>query len=481
MESHPASVLPPVSELLCVLPPISELLRDADNSPMARTPTPVPTPETGTCKREWPAAGAISPEPVSTDGNIDRAVTPDEPSNPEASPPADQQLTVLGSESAPHTITSSMGRAATQESVAAFASEDTSPYHIPPLHSLDLPYEVPPVDRRWPSRSNLAHCHALNPVQSADGWQEQQTIFRLLRASRFRKRASKRRGRPLAYVTLSDQQILGMLKTWAFLLPRDPLECIRELPAGNTLRSIRQVLGLPEVWLGIDGTVNYLRVLDADHEGRSRLRPLSRRLAQIYLYLSYKTLSRKGDHPVITRVLDAYHDDPNIAKPKELRRRRLSGFHLRRGRWWWRFATSLGFGLLLVADDKLIKGLYVCSSFSSSAPTDNPRGSHSFTNDQIDAFITFVLHTRPGTVRLFESLTSMAISLLGGIVPINIRHNLMNEVNGPLRRHAINRARGEDQQALVFQRPWNTWEVMDTRSVAKLRRTEFFVSLRSTG
>ncbi|KAL5362281.1 hypothetical protein BJX96DRAFT_177014 [Aspergillus floccosus] len=451
MESHPANVLPPVSELLCVLPPISELLRAADNSPMARTPTPVPTLETGSRKSEWPAAGATSPEPVST--------------NPEASSPADQQLTVLGSESAPHTIASSMGRAAAQESVAAFASGDTSPYHIPPLRSLDLVYEVPPVDRRWPSRSILAHYHALNPVQSAGGWQEQQTTFRLLRSSRFRKRASNRRGRPLANVALSDQQILGMLKTWAFLLPRDPLECVRELPAGNTLRSIRHVLGLPEVWLGIDGTVNYLRVLDADHEGRSRLRPLSRRFAQIYLYLSYKTLSRNGDDSVITRVLDAYHDDPNIAKPKELRRRRLSAFHLRRGRWWWRFATSLGFGLLLVADDKLIKGL----------------GSHSFTNDQIDAFITFVVHTRPGTVRLFESLTPMAISLLGGIVPINIRHNLMNEINGPLRRHAINRARGEDQQALAFQRAWNTWEVMDTRSVAKLRKTEFLVSLRSTG
>lgn len=121
---------------------------------------------------------------------------------------------------------------------------------------------------------------------------------------------------------------------------------------------MRAVLGLPEVWEGIEGAVNYMRVLDADLENRSILRPLSRRFAQIYLDLNYEALSANGDHAV-ARVLDAYHDDPNLAKRTAFRRNRFSTIHVRRGRWWWRLATSLGFGLILVTDDMLIKTLYV--------------------------------------------------------------------------------------------------------------------------
>lgn len=67
-----------------------------------------------------------------------------------------------------------------------------------------------------------------------------------------------------------------------------------------------------------------------------------------------------GHGTVVNRVLDACHDEPNITQPRESCRDKFSTIHVRRGKWWWRFAACLGFGILLVADDQLIRRLYVC-------------------------------------------------------------------------------------------------------------------------
>lgn len=226
----------------------------------------------------------------------------------------------------------------------------------------------------------------------------------------------------------------------------------------------------------MNGAVNYLRVLDANDYDRSKpkLTPLSLRFAQISLYLNYEALAAMGNCAVTTGVLDAYHDDLNIAKPAKARRDRLSGIHVRRGRWWWRFAASLGFGILLVADTRLIKALSVHSSPCRDFANLPPRSSDSFTNDQIDAFIAFALRARPGTVRLFRSLEPVAWSLLFGTVPPGVRHDLEN---GLLSASAIHRAHGEDQQALALLRTSDPWEVEDTRILANKTKTDFLDSV----
>lgn len=88
---------------------------------------------------------------------------------------------------------------------------------------------------------------------------------------------------------------------------------------------------------------------------------------------------------------------------------------------------------------------------------------------------------RPGTVRLFESLKPVAMSLLFGTVPAHIRHNLLNDANGLLRQGAINVAHGEDQQALALQHAWNDWELMNTKYAANKMKTKFLMSLQSNG
>lgn len=67
-----------------------------------------------------------------------------------------------------------------------------------------------------------------------------------------------------------------------------------------------------------------------------------------------------GNGSVVNSILDACHDEPMTTPQRESFRDRFSTIHVRQGRWWWRFAACLGFSILLVANDQLIQGLYVC-------------------------------------------------------------------------------------------------------------------------
>lgn len=48
------------------------------------------------------------------------------------------------------------------------------------------------------------------------------------------------------------------------------------------------------------------------------------------------------------------------------------------------------------------------------------RLNNKFSNAQIDAFITFALRTRPGTIQLYHLLELVAMSLLSGKLPANL-------------------------------------------------------------
>ena len=105
------------------------------------------------------------------------------------------------------------------------------------------------------------------------------------------------------------------------------------------------------------------------------------------------------------------------------------------------------------------------------------RCSDKFTNDQIDAFITFVQYTRPGTVRLFQSLEPVAKSIMNGEVPMTFSQTILGDSTGPLTQNALAIAHNEDQQALALQWTDGTWVVEDTRDVADEKMAEFLAFL----
>jgi hypothetical protein len=129
-------------------------------------------------------------------------------------------------------------------------------------------------------------------------------------------------------------------------------------------------LGLPVQWRGIEAAADYLRVLDED-EKSPYLIPIAKRIGQVLLYFNYEELCR---HPkkclpcpsskahsthVLNSILVAYWDDPRYSKSPQCRRDKITGYHVRRGRWWWRLAGTLGVGILLLGNPSLINVMYV--------------------------------------------------------------------------------------------------------------------------
>lgn len=136
-------------------------------------------------------------------------------------------------------------------------------------------------------------------------------------------------------------------------------------------------LGLPAVWVGIEGAVNYIRVLDA-HAAKPFLSPVAERIAQVLLYLNYEELCSHPENYFLTpipkgkgvktfvynAILDAYPDNPRKTMSMQAQRNRISSYHVRRGRWWWKLAGTLGVGILLVADSTLQSIMYVLNSLA---------------------------------------------------------------------------------------------------------------------
>lgn len=153
---------------------------------------------------------------------------------------------------------------------------------------------------------------------------------------------------------LDIEETKKIIKVGARLLTQDHFRILRPLfDGGADMSSSLKRLGLPEEWVGVNGAVNYLRVLEKDKDKRISfsLDPLARRVAQVLLYLNYMSLRKKGEQDLVTCILDAYHDDPNKSKGKVYRQKNFHTYYMRLGRWWWRLAVYLGLGILLVADD----------------------------------------------------------------------------------------------------------------------------------
>lgn len=171
---------------------------------------------------------------------------------------------------------------------------------------------------------------------------------------------------------LEEKRIRRVLEAEGHLLTKDPCGMLRPLLGEwnkNMLHGLH-ALGLPVLWKGIQGAVNYLRVLDADETSRF-LDPIAKRVGQVLLYINYAELCK---HPkkccppstskpnvthILNCILDAYPDDPRISMSPQSRRNKISGYHVRRGRWWWRLAGTLGVGVLLIGDNSLMSVMCV--------------------------------------------------------------------------------------------------------------------------
>lgn len=171
--------------------------------------------------------------------------------------------------------------------------------------------------------------------------------------------------------TLNENRFQDILRVSAYsIISEDLEESLRPLfDHWNTHKIIElSALGLPLQWRGIGAAANYLRLLDSD--GTSSI---ATRLGQVLLYLNYEELCRnqnkltrrnslKADKSDILRyILEEYQNNPLAIKGEgeQVCRDRITGYHLRRGRWWWRIASTLGIGILLLGNTYLVKDMYV--------------------------------------------------------------------------------------------------------------------------
>jgi hypothetical protein len=177
--------------------------------------------------------------------------------------------------------------------------------------------------------------------------------------------------------TLDENRAQGVLDASAHsLLAEDLGQILHPLfDHWNSHKSLElPALGLPLQWRGIYAAADYLRILD-DDENSPYLNPIAKRIGQVLLYFNYEELCRHPNkHPscssskanttqVLNSILAAYQDDPRYSKSMQCRRDRVAGYHVRHGRWWWRLASTLGVGILLLGNTSLVNSMYVSFCF----------------------------------------------------------------------------------------------------------------------
>ncbi|KAL3439933.1 hypothetical protein BJX65DRAFT_56450 [Aspergillus insuetus] len=228
-------------------------------------------------------------------------------------------------------------------------------------------------------------------------------------------------------------------------------------------------LGLPLVWRGIQGAVNYLQALDAD----KFIHPIAARFALILFSLNYYELckhpekyctrsnGRSGTSSVLDCILAAYTDNPRTSENPRSCRNRITGYYAKRGNWWWIIGATLGVGSWFVPDD-LVKTM--CSM--------------RFTNGQLIALATLSRNTRPGTVRVFRSLEVVVNSIMMGEISNDFWQACSNKtLVGP---SELASARKEDQEALALLQAGVRWVVDDAKRSGDQKMDEYLSLLRQT-
>lgn len=200
-----------------------------------------------------------------------------------------------------------------------------------------------------------------------------QTVLRLLRSCQVPVKHSRRvQGSSEVFEGLEDQQIMKILQVDSLLIVPNPDKMLRPLlDKWDTQTPLNlATLGLPLQWRGIHAAVDFLRLLDSESK-TSALDPLTKRFAQVMLHFNYKELCEAPERycsllpgkskktSILEAILNCYTDDPRISNTRQSRRNRITTYHVRQGKWWWRLAGNCEAGLLFTADPTLIETMYV--------------------------------------------------------------------------------------------------------------------------
>jgi hypothetical protein len=70
-------------------------------------------------------------------------------------------------------------------------------------------------------------------------------------------------------------------------------------------------------------------------------------------------LEKLNTSGVLNSILRKYPDNPCLSKSPEQCRDKLTAGYFKLGKWLWRLAAPLGLGNLVLADDKLLRIIYV--------------------------------------------------------------------------------------------------------------------------
>lgn len=242
-------------------------------------------------------------------------------------------------------------------------------------------------------------------------------------------------------------------------------------------------LGLPAQWRGIGAAANYLRILDFHREPS-----ITTRFGQVLLYFNYEELCRdqnkltrrtslKADKTdVLNYILEVYHNDPNLEKGEKFRRNRITGYHLRRGKWWWRIAGTLGVGILLLGNASLVHDMYVFLWFTCGLAdlySLSKRCGNSFTDAQVKAFVSLSVKTQLGSKCIFEATELLVKSIISGHGTRDPHAFLFHHECGLLRPEELARIRNEDEQALLDQLSQTSLDAVDIVENAKCRMKDY--------
>lgn len=271
---------------------------------------------------------------------------------------------------------------------------------------------------------------------------------------------------------LEQSKITQILEAEAGLLAQDPLRPLQSflgLGEADTCSSL-SALGLPVVWMGLKGAVNYYRLLEAVKGKKIVLCPFAKHIAQTLFYLSYKWLEKHMDQgrvSVATLILNTCSE-----KPSKSRRDNVTGYHVRRGKICWTLAACLGAGILLHGGDA-IRTMYVLRRHPFRQLTRTRSIKETFSVGQLNVFISFVLRTRPGSVHLFHSLEPVVKAIILGVPAGDLRPVVLADNNVLVRQEELRYAYAADQEALADQTTEETWLAMNAESIAKEKMPEF--------
>ncbi|KAE8320730.1 hypothetical protein BDV39DRAFT_187252 [Aspergillus sergii] len=254
---------------------------------------------------------------------------------------------------------------------------------------------------------------------------------------------------------LKQSRNTQILEAEAGLLAQDPLRPLQPflgLGEADTCSSL-SALGLPVVWMGLKGAVSYYRLLEAVKDQEIVLHPFAKHIAQTLFYLNYKWLKKhtnRGKVSVATLILNNCSEESSKSH-----RDNITTYHVRRGKICWTLVACLGAGILLHGGDAI--RIIIKETFSV---------------DQLNVFISFVLRTRPGSVRLFHSLEPVVKAIILGVPAVDLRPVVLADNNVLVRQEELTYAYAADQEALADQTMEETWLAMNAESIAEERMSE---------